>query len=81
MPVPQLPLQCSVCQKWVDRSRCAVMPVGADPMCSVCGAISEVESAQRTSQLTAAEEDEVLDALARVYEILWRSQGRSPRTN
>ena len=77
--MPQLPLQCSVCTKWVDRSRCAVMPVGAAPLCSICGAISEVQSAQRTSSVTRAEEDEVLEALARVYEVLWRSQGRSPR--
>ena len=77
--VLQPAVQCSECLRRVGRTRCAIMPEGAAALCSICGAIGEVQSAVRTSETTLAEEDEILELLSRAYSVLWRSQGRSPR--
>ena len=71
-PIPQLPLQCSRCLRWVDRSRCAVMPLGLSPWCSVCAALDEVRDAVRTVAPTLAEEEEILEELFRVHVLLRR---------
>ena len=71
---PQLPLQCSRCQRWVDRSRCAVMPEGASPWCSICAALDEVRGAVRTTSVTLATEEEILEALFHIHSLL-RGQG------
>ena len=65
-----MPEQCTRCLRWVDKARLAVMPIGASPWCSLCSAIDEVHGAVKSSQLTLAKEEEVLESLFRAFELL-----------
>ena len=75
--VPQLPHQCSLCQRWVDKGRLALMPIGYSPWCSICHAVDQVKGAIAESQLSDAKEAEVLETLFDVFELL-RGRGGRP---
>ena len=74
--VPSLPEQCTQCQRWVDRARLAVMPIGASPWCSICAALDELRGAVKESQLSLAQEEQVLDTLFQAHVLLRRRQDR-----
>ena len=69
-PVPQLPHQCSHCLRWVDRSRLALMPIGASPWCTICHSLDQLRGAVRDSRLSQAEEDGINEVLFMVFELL-----------
>ena len=75
--VPQLPHQCSLCQRWVSKGRLALMPIGYSPWCSICHAVDQVKGAIAESQLSDAKEAEVLETLFDVFELL-RGRGGRP---
>ena len=68
--LPQLPVQCSRCLRWVDRDRLAVMPIGSSPWCALCCAVDEINGAIRNSRVSLAKEEEALEMLFRAHEIL-----------
>ena len=68
--IPRLPLQCSVCLRWVDQSRLAVVPIGALPWCAICHAVDQVRGAVKDAQPTLEKEDEILESLFGVFEAL-----------
>ena len=59
--------QCLTCWRWVSTERHAVMPVGADPMCGLCLAMSELQAAIAGSNLTIEREGAVHQALWRAH--------------
>ena len=69
-PVPQLPTQCRQCLRWVDSDRLAVMPVGAAPQCCICLGLDQVSRAVEEVRLSREKEDEVLEAIFKVFELL-----------
>ena len=70
--VPQPPEQCVVCQRWVDKDRLAVTPIGAPACCSICAAFDQVWETVKDSQLSLENEDEVLELLFQVHILLRR---------
>jgi hypothetical protein len=68
--VPELPEQCTKCQRWVCRERLAIMPVGASAWCSLCHAMDQVSGAIRESQISLEQEEQVLASLFQAYQRL-----------
>ena len=68
--VAAVPVQCSLCRRWVDRDRLAVVPVGAEAQCGLFVAASQVEWAIRLSTLSLEGEERAIEALLHAYEIL-----------
>jgi hypothetical protein len=69
-PIPQLPVQCDRCFRWVSRDRLAVMPAGSWAWCSLCLALDEVARAIPQSAVSIEQEEEALTSLFFAHEIL-----------
>ena len=68
-PIPQLPVQCGRCLRWVSRDQLAVMPAGSWAWCSLCLALDEVAGAIRQSAVSV-EKERALTALFQAHKIL-----------
>ena len=66
--VAAVPIQCSLCRRWVDRL--AVVPVGAEAQCGLCVAASQVEWAIRLSTLSLEGDERAIAALLHAYEVI-----------
>ena len=67
-PVPELPVQCSKCQRWLGRERLAIMPIGASPWCSLCHALDQLAGAIRESRISLEQEEVVLTSLFQAHQ-------------
>ena len=67
-PVPEMPVQCSKCQRWLGRERLAIMPIGASPWCSLCHALDQLPGAIRESRISLEQEEEVLTSLFQAHQ-------------
>ena len=68
--VPQLPTQCSACQRWLDGERLYVVAIGAEELCGLCQAVFSVQNAISTSTPTADEESAAIAALRVAYDLI-----------
>ena len=67
--------QCLTCMRWVAIELHSVGPVGADPMCGLCLAVSELQAAIGRSRLSNEREEAVHQAIWRAH-VLVTSCGR-----
>ena len=68
--IPQLPGQCSVCLRWLNRDRLCVVPVGDDDICGLCAAVIMVTSSVPTAVVTDSEEESAIAALRVAYNLI-----------
>ena len=68
--IPELPVQCSCCCRWVGKSQLAVMPVGASPLCSLCSALGEVGEPRPWATITLDKEEKAVVFLSQAFVIL-----------
>ena len=62
--------QCLTCMRWVPADVHAMMPAGVNPMCALCLAVSKLQAAIVTSNLSAEREEAVHQALWRAYVLI-----------
>lgn len=69
----ELPVQCHVCKRWLDRGRMCVVAVGDAETCGLCCAIGMIQGALVESRITRWDEEVAMERLAAVYRMLRRA--------
>ena len=59
--------ECRTCRRFVSVDLHAIVPIGAEAMCGLCLAVGELQDAIRRSNLTAAREEAVHQAVWRAH--------------
>ena len=69
----EVPLECHVCKRWLDRGRMSVVAVGEAETCGLCTAIGMIQGAVVESHITRWDEEVAMERLAAVYRMLRRA--------
>ena len=62
--------RCTVCLRAVPREQQSVMPIGWTCLCSICGALAQIQDTVTLTRLSPAQEEEVVRALRYAYDLV-----------